>query len=127
MSTLKNYDKLLKFMYDDFNRGNNASGHGEHIQTLIDRFERSSQGDRIGDALDKVGATRYFLKNGFIDALDTRGDKITSYIAAYSKGRMQPTEEGQNYLQQKRRSAANTAVSVSGTFLGKLIKSVLGK
>lgn len=128
MNTLRNYDKLLKFMYDEFNRGNNASGHGERIQVLIDRFERSSPDNRIGvDAHDKIGAVSYFLRHGLIEAVDTRGNRIDKRMTAYNIGRMQPTEKGQNYLQQKRVVVANAVASVSGTFFGKLIKSIWGK
>jgi len=127
MNTLRNYDKLLKYMYDEFNRGNNASGYGEHIQVLIGHFENSSRGNRIGDANDQVGAVKYFLDNGFINALDTLGNRIISPREAYTYGRMQPTEKGKNYLQQKRIGAANTIASVLGTFFGRLIKSILGK
>ena len=114
-------------MYDEFNRGVNASGYGEHIQILIDHFERSSQGERLGDAHDKIGAVRYFLKNGLIDAFDTAGNRISKPMTAYTIGRMQPTEKGRDYLRQKRMGVANAVASVSGTFLGKFFKSILGK
>jgi hypothetical protein len=114
-------------MYDEFNKGNNASGHGERIQVLIDHFERSSQGERIGDAHDKIGAVRYFLKNGLVDAVDTLGNKINNPRTAYTIGRMQPNQKGLDYLHQKRIGVANTIASVSGTFLGKFLKSFFGR
>lgn len=126
MNTLNIYNKLLRFMYDEFNRGSNASGYG-HIRILIAHFERSSQGERIGTAYAKIGAVRYFLKNGFIDAVDTHGNKITNPLRAYAIGRMQPTQKGQDYLHQIRLGTANAVASVSGTFLGEFFKSLFGK
>ena len=126
INTLTKYDKLLKFMYDEYDRGNNASGHGERIQVLIAQFERS-QGIRIGDAHDQMGAVSHFLRNGLIDAVDTLGNKITNPLRAYTIGRMQPTQRGRDYLQQKRIGTANAVASVSGTFLGKFLKSLFGK
>jgi hypothetical protein len=127
VSTLKTYNKLLKFMYDEFNRGRNASGMGEYIQVLIQRFERSSRGDRIGNAYNQIGAVRHLIDNGLIDAVDSRGNRITRARDAYLHGRMQPTIKGEDYIQQKRMGAANVVASVLGTFVGKVAKSILGK
>ena len=127
MGTLKTYDKLLKFMYDEFNKGNNASGHGERIQVLISQFQRSPSGERIGDAHDQIGAVSYFLKYGLIDAVDTIGNRISKPRTAYTMGRMQPTEKGRHYLHEKRLKVADDVASVSGTFLGKFFKSIFGK
>lgn len=127
MNTLKIYNKPLKFMYNEFNKGNNESGYGEHIQVLIEHFERSSHDNRIGDAHAKIGAVRYFLKYGLIDAVDTLGNKITNPMTAYTIGRMQPTQKGQEYFQQRLIGTADAVASVSGTFFGKLLKSLLGK
>jgi len=127
MSTLKKYDKLLKFMYDEFNRGKNASGRGELIQVLISHFESRSEDNRLGNAYAKEGAVRHFVKNGLIAAVDVQGNRITRVRDAFLHGRMQPTIEGQKYLQEKRIGAANAIASISGTFFGKFIKSILGK
>jgi len=127
MDTLKLYRKLLKYMYDEFNSGNNASGHGEHIQVLIDHFERVSAENRIGDAHDQIGAVSYLLKNGWIEAVDTNGRQISNARGAYVMGRMLPTEKGVNYLKQGRIETANTLASVLGTFFGKLFKTIFGK
>lgn len=114
-------------MYNEFNKGNNASGHGEYMQVLIQQFQRSPQGERIGNANAQVGAVRYFLQNGFINAIDTSGNRITNPLSAYTHGRMQPTQEGQEFLQNKVLGTANAVASVSGTFLGKFFKSMFGK
>ena len=127
MSTLKTYNKLLKFMYDEFNRGRNASGMGEYIQVLIQHFERSSRGGRIGNAYDQMGAVRHFVDNGLIDAVDSKGNRITRARDAYLYGRMQPTIKGEDYIQHKRMGAANAVASVLGTFVGKVAKSMLGR
>ena len=127
MKTLNKYDKLLKFMYGEFNRGNDASGYGEHIRVLIDHFECNSQDNRIGDALDKIGVVRYYFRDGLIDAVDTLGKKITEPTKAYSIGRMQPTQKGRDYLQQRQMYTINAVASASGTLLGKLLKSLFGK
>jgi len=124
VSTLKKYDKLLKFMYDEFDRGNNASGHGEYIQVLIRHFESNSQDNRIGNAYDQIGAVHYLVENGLIDASDNYGNKITMPMTAFHIGRMQPTEKGREYLQQKRIGVANAVASVLGTFFGKFTKSI---
>jgi hypothetical protein len=128
MDTLKLYRNLLKFMYDQFNKGNNDSGHGELIQVLIENFERTSAENRIGDdAQDQIGAVSYLLKNGWINAVDISGRSISNARTAYVIGRMLPTEKGKNYLQQGSIEKANTIASVSGTFLGKFFKSILGR
>lgn len=127
MSTLKKYDKLLKFMYDEFNRGKNASGHGQYIQVLISHFESMSEDNRLGNAYAKEGPVRHFLKNKLIAAVDVHGNRITRARDAYLHGRMQPTIKGQKYLQEKQMGVANAVASVSGTFFGKFIKSILGK
>lgn len=126
MNTLKLYRKLLKYMYDEYNNGNNASGHGEHIQILINQFQRSSRENRIGDAHDQIGAVSYFLKNGLIDAVDTSGNKISNSMTAYTYGRMLPTQKGIDYIRLGHIQTAEAVASVSGTFFGKLFKSIFG-
>jgi len=127
MDTLKLYRKLLKHMYDEFNNGNNASGHGEFIHVLISEFERISAENRIGGAHDQIGAVSYLLKNGWIDAVDTSGRSLFNARTAYVMGRTLPTEKGKNYLQHGNIEKADTIASVSGTFLGKFFKSILGR
>ena len=122
MDTLKLYLKLLKFMYAQFNSGNNDSGHGELIHELITKFERNSAENRIGDPDDQIGAVSYLLKNGWIDAVDINGKKLSNARTAYVIGRMLPTEKGNSYLKQGKIDRANTIASISGTFLGKLLK-----
>ena len=111
-------------MYDEFDRGNKASGNGEYIQVLIQRFEESSQGTRIGNVYDKIGAVRYLIGNGLIDSLDDYGVKIIKTTTSFNIGRMQPTEKGREYLQQKRIGFANAVASVLGTFFNKFAKSI---
>ncbi len=127
MSTSKKYDELLKFMYDEFNSGKNASGHGEYIQVLISHFQSKSEDNRLGNVYDQEGAVRHFIRNGLIAAVDVQGNIITRARDAYLHGRMQPTIKGQKYLQEKRMGVANAVASVLGTFFGKFIKSILGK
>jgi hypothetical protein len=95
---------------------------------LIENFERTSAENRIGDdAQDQIGAVSYLLKNGWINAVDISGRSISNARTAYVIGRMLPTEKGKNYLQQGSIEKANTIASVSGTFLGKFFKSILGR
>jgi hypothetical protein len=124
---LKIYDRLLKYMYDEYNAGHNASGHGEYVRVLVAHFERISESNRIGDAHAKRAAVDYLHKNGWISVVDILGNQIRNSIIAYGSGRMQPTQKGRDYLQQKRIDAANAIASVSGTFWGKFLRSLLGK
>lgn len=125
--TTAKYDKLLKFLYDEYDRGHNASGYGERVSVLVQHFERSSQQNRIGDALEQMAAVSYLHDSGWIDLVDTLGNTITNPIRAFTIGRMKPTPKGRDYLQHKRIDSANTVASVSGTFFGKLFKAWFGK
>ncbi len=97
MDALKTYGKLLKFMYDESDKG---PGRNELILVLIQQFQRSPQGCRLGDALDQVEAVRYLITKGWIGALDPRGNKLGDPTRAYSIGRVQLTQRGRVYLQQ---------------------------
>ena len=122
MNTLKKYDKLLKFMYDEFNKGNNASGHGERIQVLMNSFERISDGNRIGDAKKKIGTVSHFLRNGWIVAVDTLGNEITNPRRAFTIGRMQPTQRGREYLEEKKISTVTRVASAIAEVIGRFFK-----
>ena len=126
MNTLKIYDNLLKFMYGEFKRGNNASGYGEYIQILIKHFERDSQDNRIGDAHAQIQAVGYFLKNGWIEAVDISGNKITNPMTAYTTGRMQPTQLGRYYLQQRQLNAVTKVINTIAEAFGRFVKGLKG-
>jgi len=122
MNKLKLYDRLLKYMYDEYNAGHNASGHGEHVSVLVNHFEGISESNRIGDAHEKKAAVNYLLKNGWISVVDILGNPITNSTSAYVSGRMQPTEKGWEYLQQRRINAVTKIASSVAEVLGRFFK-----
>jgi hypothetical protein len=121
MKTTTNFDKLLKYMYDEYEQGHNAHGRGEFVQVLVAHYERSS-GNRIGDAHVQAAAVRYLQKNGWIDVVDILGNKITNSLRAYTTGRMQPSQKGLEYLRQKRLYTAEAAAKILGNFFGGFFK-----
>ena len=66
MNKLKIYDELLRYMYDEYNKGHHAAGHGEYVKVFISRFERTSGSNRIGNAHEQKAAVDYLRKNGWI-------------------------------------------------------------
>ena len=118
MKTFNNYDKLLQFMYTEYNK----QRHGKRVHVLVLHFERQSIENRIGNANDKKAAVAYLHKNGWIEIVNNHGEKITDSTEAYSIGMMEPTQKGREYLRQKRIDIADAIASVSGTFLGKLFR-----
>jgi len=127
MKTTTKYDRLLKYMYEEYDKGHHAHGYGEYLRVLVSHFERISQTNRIGDAHAQMAAVNYLRKNGWLDAVDILGNNIIDHLRAYNTGRMQPTPKGREYLQQKRMYTANAVASVFGTFFGKLFKSLFLK
>lgn len=136
METTAKYDRLLKFMYDEYDRGHNDHGHGQRVRILVDHFERTSEKNRIGNANDKRAAVDYLHNNDWINIVDTIGAKIIDSTEAYTIGRMKPTPKGLEHLKQNRKDTfnvdtANAVASVSGTFFGNffghLFKILFGK
>ncbi len=124
VKTTVKYDRLLNYMYDEYDIGHNDHKRGERVRVLVERFERNSQKNRIGNANGKKAAITYHHDRGLIDLVDTTGNTITDHNEAYVTGRMKPTQNGRDYLQKMQTDNANKIASDSGTFFGKLFKKV---
>jgi hypothetical protein len=120
------YDKLLQFMYDEYDRKQGFHGYGERVRVLIARFERLSAKNRIGNANAKSGAIRYLHENGWIDIRDTNGNKLSG-LAAFSYGRMQPTPKGREYLEQRRTRGVMKVAGNIVELCGRLAKGLHGR
>ena len=118
------YDRLLMYMYDEWDTGHNDHKHGERVRVLVERFERNSPKNRIGNSNDKKTAITYLHDNSLIDVVDTTGKKITDLDQVYGTGRMKPTKNGREYLEKMQTDNANKIASDSGTFLSKILRKV---
>jgi hypothetical protein len=101
MKRAPKYDRLLVYMYNEWDAGHNDHKRGEKVRVLVERFEHNFPKNKIGSASDKKTAIAYLRDDGLIEVVDTAGKAITDPDQAYSTGRMKPTNFSPRLLHVK--------------------------
>jgi len=120
-------EKLMTFIYDQYNSSDTFKSHGEHASVILIRFTRES-GIRLGNARAQLEYMRLLKKRGWIevasvDSISKPGPRLFSF------SRIKPTLEGINHVEERRQpgQALFKATSTEVELIGRGLKGFLGK
>ena len=100
MKISEKHEKLMEFIYDEYNNSSTFQGHGEFPIVLVERFQRAS-GIRFGDGYAQLAAIDYFLKQGWIEIVSINGRSLGGALHLYS--RIKPTHKGNLHVEEGRK------------------------
>jgi hypothetical protein len=119
MKISEKYEKLMEFIYDEYQKSDVARKYGKYASVLVAEFERST-GIDLGDAGSQLEPFRLLYDKGWI---------TLSPKSLVSYARIKPTVEGIEHVEQ-RRNPAKKVMKVSGDvaeIIGRGLKGFLGK
>jgi len=77
-------EKLMTFIYDQYNSSDTFKSHGEHASVILIRFTRES-GIRLGNARAQLEYMRLLKKRGWIEVASVDSMRISLKPAACSE------------------------------------------
>jgi hypothetical protein len=119
------YEKLMEFIYGEYDKSNNFHGHGEYASVLVARFQRSS-GIRFGEARAQLAAASYLLNQGWIEMVSIDGRRLSGVLDVAS--RIQPTRMGILHVEDRRSfgKALTRAAGAAAEIIGRGLKGFKG-
>ena len=120
-------EKLMAFIYDEYNASDVFKSHGEHASVILTRFVRES-GIRLGDAGAQLEYMRLLLRRGWIEIVTLdRSTRIGARLFTYS--RIKPTPEGIRHVEERRQpgQAILKIASTVAEIIGRGAKGFLGR
>jgi hypothetical protein len=120
-------EKLMAYIYDEYNRNDTFKKHGQHSRVLCLGFERAS-GISLGYAGAQQEYIRLLLKNGWIEMVSIHGDSDPK-AKLLSFSRVKPTIAGIKHVEETRqpgRSYMKIATN-SAEIIGRFLKGFTGK
>lgn len=123
MNTTKIYEKLMKFLYDKYERGGVFREYGEFAGVLVTEFERKTGLD-LGNVYGQAAAIRYLGEQGWIKPVSPLGESIGGSVNSLSC-RVQPTPKGIDHVQRTRNPVR--VLLLAAEALGRFLKGFLGK
>ncbi len=120
-------EKLMTFIYDQYNGSDTFKSHGEAAGVILIRFTRES-GIRLGDAGAQQEYMRLLKKRGWIEVVSVDGSSKPG-ARLFSFSRVKPTLEGINHVEERRQpgQALLKATSTAAELIGRGLKGFLGK
>lgn len=127
MKVSEKYEKLMEFVYDEYDKGDTFKGHGEPAMVLVQRFQRFL-GIRLGDAGAQKAAMNYLLKQGWIEIVSIDGTSLGGTFY-YSHSRIKPTPDGIEHVEHRRQpgQVLLKATDSAAEIIGRGLKGFLGK
>lgn len=127
MKLSERYEKLMDFIYREYERSDSFKGHGEYASILVTRFQRYS-GISFGDAQAQLSAIYHLLRQGWIEIVSVNGSVIRSN-KLYSHSRVQPTREGILHVEERRSlgKVVMKAALTTAEIIGRGLKGFLGR
>jgi len=120
-------EKLMTFIYDQYNGSDTFKSHGEPAGVIVTEFIRVS-GIELGDAGAQREYMRLLKKKGWIEVVSLDGSSKPG-ARLFSFSRIKPTLEGINHVEE-RRQPGQTLLKVTSTaaeITGRVLKGFLGK
>lgn len=120
-------EKLMGFIYDEYNRSDTFKSYGEPASVIVTEFIRES-GIELGDAGAQREYMRLLKKKGWIEVVSLDGSSKPG-ARLFSISRIKPTLEGINQVEQRRQpgQALLKATSTVAEIIGRGLKGFLGK
>ncbi len=127
MKLSERYEKLMDFIYREYERNSSFEGHGEFASILVQRFQRRS-GINLGAAQAELSAMYHLLRQGWIEIVSVDGTRIRSN-KLYGHSRIKPTHEGILHVEERRSLGKITmkASSTTAEIIGRALKGFLGR
>ena len=113
------YEKLLEYIYDDYENNETSRSYGVYASLIVTQFERNKRID-LGGPKSHLEAIRYLYQNGWIR-------KNTKNI--YTSTKIKPSPEGIRHVED-RRSHAKTFIKTAGNvaeIIGRGLKGFFGR
>jgi hypothetical protein len=120
-------EKLMAFIYDEYNRSDRFRAYGEGASVILRRFT-SKYGIRLGDIRAQLEYMRLLKKKGWIEVVSLDGSsKIGARLVSFA--RIKPTFEGISHVEQRRQpgQALLKASSTAAEIIGRGLKGFLWK
>lgn len=120
-------EKLMAFIYDEYNRSDTFRSYGESASVILSRFT-SKYGIRLGDARAQLEYMRLLKKRDWIEVVSLDGSsKIGARLVSFA--RIKPTPEGIEHVEQRRQpgQALLKAATTGAEIIGRGLKGFLGK
>ncbi|AQY72714.1 hypothetical protein B1772_01180 [Dehalococcoides mccartyi] len=120
-------EKLISFIYDEYNRRDVFKSHGEAASVVVSQFSRN-YGIRLGDAGAQLEYIRLLRKNGWIEVVALDGSS-TPRARLFSFSRIKPTPEGIQHVEERRKPGRviKKATSDAAEITGRFLKGFLGR
>ncbi len=119
--------KLIEYIYDEYNRKDTIKAHGESSNIVLSGFERIT-GIDLGYAGAKQEVLKQLRKKGWIEVVAFDGNSIPKG-RLFSWSRIKPTIEGMEYVEGKRDMGKKITegAKIGAEIIGRGIKGILGK
>lgn len=120
-------EKLMAFIYDEYNASDVFKSYGEHASVILTKFTRES-GIGLGDARAQLEYMRLLLRRGWIEIVTLNGsNRIGARLFTYS--RIKPSLEGIKHVEERRQpgQAVVKIASSVAEIIGRGVKGFLGK
>lgn len=120
-------EKLMEFIYDEYNANDVFKSYGEHASVILTGFSRRS-GIGLGDAGAQLEHMRLLLRRGWIEIVALDGSSVIgARLLTYSK--IKPSPEGIKHVEERRQpgQAVVKIASTAAEIIGRGIKGFLGK
>jgi hypothetical protein len=127
MKLSERYEKLMDFIYKEYERSNSFHGHGVYASVIVRQFQRYS-GISFGDAGAQLSAINHIFMQGWIEIVTVNGSVLKGEeLDGYS--RIQPTREGMLHVEERRSlgKVVMKAASTTAEIIGRGLKGFLGR
>lgn len=108
MNISQKLDRLMEFIYDEYDNSSRFHQYGEYGSTLVSRFVRKT-GINFGNAGAQAGAQldaiRLLLEQGFIEIVETSRTRIRPDLSILTK--IRPTPKGIQHVESRRQPWLN--------------------
>jgi len=92
-------EKLMKFIYDEYNKSSTFKTYGEFASVLVGRF-RDRLRIELGDAAAQLEAMQRLIERGWIETVSLGGKRIgRTHLNVVS--RIKPTVTGIRFIEEK--------------------------
>ena len=120
-------EKLMEFIYDEYNRSDAFKSYGEYASVILSRFTDKS-GIRLGNAGAQQEYMRQLLRLGWVEIVTlNRSGRIDTRLFGHSS--IKPTPEGIKHVEERRQpgQAVLKIASSVAEIIGRGLKGFLGK
>lgn len=120
-------EKLIGFIYDDYNRRGVFRSHGEAASVVVTQFCHKYR-IQLGDARAQLEYIRLLKKKGWIEVVALDGSSAPrARLSSFSK--IKPTPEGIHHVEERRKPSQGIkrVTSDAAEITGRFLKGFMGR